>query len=73
LIGIGAILVALYGHTWFEEVLWSIAGMCAPLVALVPTTPRGQSTWPILTRIGDGSQASEPYRLVKPGWLTRKV
>ena len=46
LIGIGACLIALYGHTWFEEVLWSIAGMCAPLVALVPTTPPKSDTWP---------------------------
>jgi uncharacterized membrane protein len=69
LMAIGLALIAIRGRTRAEEVLLNLAGMFAPVVALVPTTPSTDCPSSIATTPAPTVPPQEPL----PDWVLRQI
>jgi uncharacterized membrane protein len=69
LMAIGLALIAIRGRTRAEEVLLNLAGMFAPVVALVPTTPSDDCPSSIATTPAPTVPPQEPL----PDWVLRMI
>ncbi len=69
LMAIGLALIAIRGRSRAEEILLNLAGMFAPVVALVPTTPSTDCPSSIATTPAPTDPPQEPL----PDWVLRMI